>query len=64
MIRVRWTRRSGHMKIVVDGHEPGAKHGEGIICATISGMMQAAVAGLMSVANTFPDKVEIEEIAE
>jgi hypothetical protein len=44
------------MLIAVDGHT------DPLICATAGGMVQAAVAGLMSLAATYPGKVECANV--
>lgn len=50
------------MQITVEGHEPNGEPGSAIVCASASTIMQpVALGALMSLAKTYPDKVEVVE---
>lgn len=59
MTDVRVTMRDGYMAIEVDGHADYAPHGQDIVCAGISAIIQTCALGLQAIAETYPDHVRI-----
>jgi uncharacterized protein YsxB (DUF464 family) len=59
MINVDVKMKSGDMVIDVKGHAGYAPHGQDIVCAAVSAILQTAVLGLESVARTYPDNVRV-----
>ncbi|HET7559511.1 MAG TPA: ribosomal-processing cysteine protease Prp [Limnochordia bacterium] len=56
MIDVRCRPKSGDYLIEIRGHT------DPVVCAAVSGMVEAAVLGLKAMAATHPDKVSFAEI--
>lgn len=63
MIKVRVNMESGDMLIDVKGHAGYAPHGRDIVCAAVSAILQTAVLGLESIAETYPDFVEVDIVS-
>lgn len=59
MIRVNAKLESGDIIIDVKGHSGYAPHGQDIVCAAVSAILQTAVLGLESIAATYPNCVEV-----
>jgi uncharacterized protein YsxB (DUF464 family) len=60
MIKVRVDMGSGDLTIDVKGHAGYAPHGQDIVCAAVSAIVQTAVLGLESIAAGYPDFVEVD----
>lgn len=60
MTKIRVTQANGRMVIEVDGHADYAPHGQDIVCAGISAIMQTCALGLQAIADTYPTHVEFE----
>lgn len=56
MITVRLSDNS----IVIEGHADYAEHGKDIVCAAVSVILQTAQLGLMSIAEQYPNNVEVK----
>ena len=46
--------------IVIEGHAEYAEHGKDIVCAAVSVILQTAQLGLMSIAEQYPNNVEVK----
>lgn len=64
MIKILYKLESGHADIVIRGHANSAQYGQDIICAGVSAIIQAAILGLESIAESYPQYVEIKEIKD
>jgi uncharacterized protein YsxB (DUF464 family) len=64
MIQIQTYQTNGYMKIEVKGHANYAEHGKDIVCAAVSAIMQTALLGLHSVAETYPEYVKAIETEE
>lgn len=64
MIKVHAKMQSGDILIECKGHADYAPHGQDIVCAAVSVIMQTALLGLESLAATYPNHVEIIDIEE
>lgn len=62
MIRVEVDSRSGYMNIKVEGHANYAPHGQDIVCAGVSAILQTAVLGLQAIADAYPNHVQVVHI--
>lgn len=59
MIKVNVKMNSGDIVIDVKGHAGYAPHGQDIVCAAVSAILQTAVLGIESIAETYPGHVEV-----
>lgn len=59
MIDIKINMKSGDMEIKVKGHAGYAPHGQDIVCAGVSAILQTAVLGLEALANSHPDHVRV-----
>jgi uncharacterized protein YsxB (DUF464 family) len=60
MIKISVAMNSGDMVIDVKGHAGYAPHGHDIVCAAVSAILQTAVLGLESVAQSYSGHVEVD----
>ena len=60
MTKITITKGNGRMIIDVDGHADYAPHGQDIVCAGISAIIQSSAVGLQAIAETYPDYVTFE----
>jgi hypothetical protein len=47
------------MEIIADGHANAAPHGQDIVCAAVSAILQTAALGLEAIALQYPDYVQV-----
>lgn len=59
MIQINVDMNSGDMTIDVKGHAGYAPHGQDIVCAAVSAILQTAVLGLESIADSYPGHVVV-----
>lgn len=59
MIKVNVKMASGDIQIDVKGHAGYAPHGQDIVCAAVSAILQTAVLGIESIAATYPSHVKV-----
>lgn len=60
MINIKVNQSSGNMVIEIKGHANFDKHGRDIVCAGISAIAQSAILGFESIADNYPDHVNID----
>lgn len=60
MIRIRVVVKEGKIVLDADGHANYAPHGQDIVCASVSAILQTAVLGLEAIAEQYPDHVHIK----
>jgi uncharacterized protein YsxB (DUF464 family) len=60
MTKITATIQPGNLVIKAVGHANYAPHGQDIVCASISAILQTAVLGLQNLAEQYPDYVDIQ----
>jgi uncharacterized protein YsxB (DUF464 family) len=59
MVKINVRSKDGYIEIVADGHANSAPHGQDIICASVSAILQTAILGLEAIADQYPDRVQM-----
>lgn len=61
MINITVTKEdNGHINIDVNGHANYAPHGQDIVCAGVSAIVQTTLLGLEAIADSYPHNVHID----
>ena len=60
MINITVKEENGHINIDVNGHANYAPHGQDIVCAGVSAIVQTTLLGLEAIADSYPHNVHID----
>lgn len=60
MINITVKEENGHINIDVNGHANYAPHGQDIVCAGVSAILQTTILGLEAIADSYPHNVHID----
>lgn len=60
MIKIKYSAKPGEVVLNINGHANYAEHGQDIVCAGVSAIIQSAILGLEEIAKNYPDYVKIE----
>lgn len=60
MVNIKYSANAGEVVLTIKGHANYAEHGQDIVCAGVSAIIQTAILGLEEIAKNYPNHVKIK----
>lgn len=57
MVKILVSKSDGELTISMKGHAGYAEHGQDIVCASVSAIIQTALLGLQAISEQYPNNV-------